>query len=161
MKTISALAILILGTTPLFAADTNVVSQARVKRLLVSNTQGEALGAMVLLNEIRAGRTNAALESLEFKIDNAIVLVSGQMDELDACGRESGTDFLKRMKAYRTENPRKIECEIYGSPEFRAVALQTIEKAKQILSGIKTESSQQAESTVPSKAAPSASSDVR
>lgn len=127
-------AAVVLAIVPSLAGDTNLVTQARVNELLVSNTQGEALGAMILLSEIRVGRTNAALEVLEFKIDSAIVMVADQLDESDAAARQSGAEFLGKMKAYRAEHPRKIECAIYGSKEFRAAATNTIEKAKQVLS---------------------------
>jgi hypothetical protein len=136
-RRVTAVAALVFATLPMLAAETNVVTQGRVHNLGVALTQGDAIGAMVVLNEIRAGRTNAALESLEFQIDNAIVLVAGQLDTLDGPTGRSGVEFLKMMKAYRAKHPRRIEAEIYESKEFRAVAVQTIDKAKRILSEIK------------------------
>ncbi len=89
-------------------------SQSDINSLLLSLGRGEALGAMIVLTELREGRTNRALESLEFQIDNGVISAWHHAKLLTGKQKQEQLEFLRTIKAYRSKHPRKKEAKLEG-----------------------------------------------
>ncbi len=92
--------------------------KSKLEQIMASHTRGEALSAMVLLEELRAQRVNIAIESLEFSIDAAVVMIWHQMQNTkDEYIKTESMSLLKTLKEYRVRHPRKKEGNILQAGE--------------------------------------------
>ena len=74
---------------------------------LLLNTEGEALAARILLEELRAGRLDNAVELLEQRIDVSVCAIDRMAKTAQPQEQERTTGALKVLSEYRRRFPRE------------------------------------------------------
>jgi len=95
--------------------------------------RGNALSALTVLQHLREGRTDHALEILEHEVDTAVCHAWQRAQRLEPAAKKQELEFLAKVKEYRGRYPRKREADIDYAP-FEKLSSQTREQAKAILS---------------------------
>jgi acid phosphatase class B len=108
----------------------------QVLQLLEDNIRADALGALIVLNELREGRTNSAFETLEFEIDTVVVTAWHRVQSGTEDQKTKAVDFLKAVKEYRAKHPRKQEAKL-GEGLFQQNCERTTAEAEKILKEMK------------------------
>jgi hypothetical protein len=116
-------------------AHSREVLKLRIRSLLLSQSQAELLENKVLLEQLRTGGLTNALELLEMKFDNDVVLLSSARKGSESNVSNEVAVTLKIAKDYREKYPRKREAVIETENQ---VTLQKMEKkANEALSSIR------------------------
>ena len=76
---------------------------------MLLNVEAEALAARILLDELRCGRVEAALELLEQKVDVSVCAIERMASDAQPQERERAADTLKVLSDYRHRHPRDTE----------------------------------------------------
>lgn len=87
------------------SAQTDLSNQRSIapecRQLLAHLEAAEMLENMILLNLLRRGETNAAIEALEFEIDTKVVALHTNKND------EVIMSHLRAIREYRSKNPRQ------------------------------------------------------
>lgn len=151
---IACAAILIAALPSVHAEDTvappkRMSYAERLRQRRASMTFTRSTRAVDLLVLLREDKQEEVIERLEQEIDRSVCSAWKLIQSKEAKSHKSETAFLQKIKKYRSVHPA-------GSSGDRSA------EARRILDQIEiTEAVEQDESTVPGKAAPSASSPVR
>jgi hypothetical protein len=78
-----------------------------MREILNAFAESEALRATMVLMDLRQGRTDRAMESLEYKIDLAVIGIWRQARLSKGAHRDRHLEVLGKIKAYRTKYPRR------------------------------------------------------
>src|SRR5215469_11013471 len=84
------------------------MNNPELARLLL-NTEGEALAARILLEELRAGRLANAVELLEQRIDVSVCAIDRLVKTALPEEQERTTGALKVLSEYRRRYPRESQ----------------------------------------------------
>ena len=103
-----------------------------VASMLEAHIQGDALGALVILNELRAGRTNTVLEMLEFQVDAAVTTAQHRKKSGTPEQKRRAEEFLSAVSEYRSRHPRRTEAVLDDGPMQEHLE-RTTKKAVQII----------------------------
>jgi hypothetical protein len=126
-----------------FSAGISLWQLCRLKRhfmerdlhLMLSNAQAKALAARILLDELRAGRIETALELLEQSMDTSILMIDGFARKAKPPQQASAAESLRIVRKYRQRHPRKTEAVIDATDDGLEKKT-TQEKVKRILDEI-------------------------
>ena len=104
---------------------------------MLLNAQAEALAARIILDELRAGRIEVALELLEQRLDTSVLLVDKFADKAEPIQKTNAVESLRIVQQYRLRHPRKLEAAIgIKEGEDSLLRHQTQDKVKKILDKI-------------------------
>ena len=104
---------------------------------MLLNAQAEALAARIILDELRAGRIEVALELLEQRLDTSVLIVDKFADKVEPAQKTNAVASLRIVRQYRLRYPRKLEAVIgIKEEEDSLLEHQTQEKVKKILDKI-------------------------
>ncbi|MFO1487273.1 MAG: hypothetical protein U1F65_02235 [Verrucomicrobiota bacterium] len=123
-----------------FAAEENTATQktytkAQVKDLLADLEAGNALSSIVVLEALRRGDTQQAIESLEFSVDASMSSIAARLKGQEIDRRSSLYEALAKVKSYRQANIRSMTTNSLGQP-FDETQKPVVEKADALLKSI-------------------------
>jgi ribosomal protein L22 len=141
MKTVKFLALsLVVYAILAFAAEERtapqkVYTREQVKDLIADLEAGNALSAVVVLEALRRGDNQRAIEALEFSVDSAVSSVSARMKGQEIVQDSATHQALLKVKAYRQMYPRSTATNTLGQA-FDEIQKPIVEKADAFLKSV-------------------------
>ena len=100
------------------------------------NAESDALEAMTLLTELRAGRVTNVIELLEMEVDSSILLIHGELSQATESERQSALETLDLLKKYRASHLRRREAIIPDTESFADYTSNMMHTASNILNDL-------------------------
>lgn len=141
MKAMKCLALALLGCAIIaFAAKERtaprkVYTREQVKDLIADLEAGNALSAVVVLEALRRGDIQGAIEALEFSVDSAVSSIAARMKGQQIVADSVTHQALLKVKSYRQMYPRCTLTNTLGQP-FDEAQKPIVEKADALLKSV-------------------------